>query len=204
MNTECFIKSFLLIAVIFLIIKCWSNNEPFANIDFTSAILAEKIKKFKPVELELNNTYVFVSFNQLKEDQKKIVIDKLKNDTNFMDSRELKQDVEKGIFYKTPIFIVPKNEALSNKLDFILISEGGTFALSPRINNTTQDEEFVYFNKNLGLLYSARTGPNNDTVHINDDGFVNLLGLNNNWNGTNLMTIQHIDNKDLKLKVSIK
>ncbi len=31
MYTECFIKSFLLISVIFLIIKCWSNNESFTN-----------------------------------------------------------------------------------------------------------------------------------------------------------------------------
>ena len=93
MNTECFVKSFLLIAVIFLIIKCWSNNEPFANIDFTSVVLGEKIKKFKPVELELDNTHVFVSFNQLKEDQKKIVIDKLKNDTNFLIRYECTRNV---------------------------------------------------------------------------------------------------------------
>ena len=205
MITECFIKSFLLISVIFLIIKCWSNNENFADIDFTVNNIIEKIKNYKPFELELNNNYVFITFNQLKEEEKQIVIDQLKDNSNFMDIREIKQQIEKGVFYKTPIFLVPKNKVNSNnKLDFVLVNYEGVYVLSPRPNYPIQKEEFLYFNEKLGLLYSCIDGATKDLVRINENGFFNTFGLNDNWNNTNLMSIQKVDNKNLKLKISIK
>lgn len=202
MNTECFIKSFLLIVVIFLIISCWTNKETFVEIDFTSTSLVEKIKEYKPIELELNNTHVFVSFDQLKEEHKKIVIDKLKNNSDFMVGETI-QDVEKGIFYKTPVFIFDKNEVNDNKLNFVLIPESGSYALSPVLPNKNSGEKYLYLNKELGLIYYAKTGPNNDTIHINNDGFVKLFGLEENWNNTNLKSIKNVP-KNLKFKISVK
>jgi hypothetical protein len=205
MITKCFIKSFLLIFVVFLIIKCWNNNETFTNIDLTDENISNKIKNYNPFELELDNKYVFVTFNQLNEKERKNVIDILKNNSNFMDIREIKQQVENGIFYKTPIFLVPKDKVISNnKLDFVLISESGDYVLSPRPNYQIQKEEFLYFNETLGLLYSCVDGPPKDIIRINQNGFFSTFGLNENWNNTNLMTIQKVDNKKLKFKISLK
>ena len=207
MNTECFIKSFLLIIVIFLIISCWTNKETFAEIDFTSSSLIEKIKGKKPFELELNDTYFFISFDQLKDEYQKIVIDKLKNNSEFM-IRETIQDVEKGIFFKTPVFIsFKKDVSANNKLDFILVSDSGAYALNPYINESLRSklqDKYLYLNQDLGLLYYSKIGPDKDSIHINNDGFVKLYGLNNNWNNTNLKSINNILNKDLKFKISLK
>jgi len=210
MYTECFIKSFLLIAVIFLIIKCWSNNESFASIDFTSAKLAEKIKNFLPVKLDLYdaelNKYVFATFNQLNEDNQKIIIDKLKDNSEFM-VKETIQDVEKGIFYKNPIFIVADpNNKLNNseKIDFILIPESGSFALSPVIPNKNLGDHYLYFDKKIGLIYYSKNGPNNDLILVNSNGFQELFGLEKNWSNTDLKTIKKVDNKKLIFKISIE
>ena len=205
MITDCFIKSFLLIFVIFLIIKCWSNNENFANIDLLDNQISEKIKKNIPFELKLNNNYVFITFDQLKKEEQQIVIDLLKDDPNFMDVREMKDGVKQGIFYKTPIFLLPIDKVESNnKLDFVLVNYEGVYVLSPRPNYPIQKEEYLYFNEKLGLLYSCIDGPTKDIIRINENGFFNTFGLNNNWNNTNLMTLQKVDDKNLKLKISIK
>lgn len=204
MNTECFIKSFLLIAVIFLIIKCWSNNESFADIDFTLASLAEKIKNYIPVELELNNTHVFVSFNQLNKENQEIIKGKLKDNSEFM-IQETIQDIEKGIFYKNPIFIVSKDELVeSKKLNFILIPESGSFALSPVLSDKNLGDHYLYFNEKLGLIYYSKNGPNNDLILVNSDGFVKLFGLEEKWANTNLKTIKKVDDKKLRFKITIK
>lgn len=205
MNTECFIKSFMLIAVILLMISCWTDTEKFANIDFTSQSLVDKIKKNNPFELELNNTHVLVSFDQLKEEEKKIIIDKLKDNSKFMDYRENKQNVEKGIFYKTPVFVVPKNEVvLNNKLDFVLTSDSGAYALTPSISNKDLKNTYLHFDEDLELLYYSVVGGNSKIVYINDNGFVNLFGLQEKWNGTNFRTLGKVDNIDQKLKINIK
>jgi len=205
MIMDCFIKSFLLIFFIFLIIKCWSNNENFANIDLFNDEISKKIKKYIPFKLELNNNYVFITFNQLKEEEKQIVINLLKDNPNFMDVREMKDSVKQGIFYKTPIFLVPKDEVESNnKLDFVLVNYEGVYVLSPRPNYPIQTEEYLYFNEKLGLLYSCIDGSSKDIIRINENGFFNTFALNDNWNNTNLMTIQKVDDKNLKLKISIK
>lgn len=205
MNTECFIKSVMIIAVILLIVSCWTNTESFTNIDFTSPSLINKIQKNNPFEVELNNTHVLVSFDQLKEEEKKIIIDKLKNDLKFMDYRENKQNVEKGIFYKTPVFIVPKNEVVSNnKLDFVLFSDSGAYALNPSISNKNLKDTYLHFDEDLELLYYSVIGGNSKIVYINDNGFVNLFGLQEKWNGTNFRTLKKVDNINQKLKINIK
>jgi hypothetical protein len=203
MNSECMIKSLLLFSVIFLIIKCLFNKETFVNIDLTSEKISEKIKKFKPVEVEIDNDYVFVTLRQLEKDKQKLVIDKLLNDSKFMDVKESKEEVEKGFFYKTPIFLVPKKEVISNnKLNFILISVSGAYALSPK-SDKILDQEYLFYNEQLGLLYSARGGSNDDIVRINQDGFTNLFGLNTNWKDTKLLSIEKIKNKNLKLNIKV-
>ena len=203
MNSECMIKSLLLFLVIFLIIKCLFNKETFVNIDLTSEKISEKIKKFKPVEVEIDNDYVFVTLRQLEKDKQKLVIDKLLNDSKFMDVKESKEEVEKGFFYKTPIFLVPKKEVISNnKLNFILISVSGAYALSPK-SDKILDQEYLFYNEQLGLLYSARGGSNDDIVRINQDGFTNLFGLDTNWKDTKLLSIKKIKNKNLKLNIKV-
>ena len=220
MNTECFIKSFLLIAVIFLIIKCWSNNESFANIDFTLPSLAGKVQNYKPVELKLSNInelefnkldddkkkdyekdykYVFVAFDQLNKEKRKNITDKLKDNSEFMNLETI-QDVEKEIFYKNPIFLVTERELESNnikKLDFILIPESGSYALS------SSENKYLYFNEKLGLTYFAKNGPNNDLILVSSNGFVKLFGLEENWANTNFKTIKKIDDKNLRFKITI-
>jgi hypothetical protein len=197
------IKSLLLFSVIFLIIKCLFNKETFVNIDLTSEKISEKIKKFKPVEVEIDNDYVFVTLRQLEKDKQKLVIDKLLNDSKFMDVKESKEEVEKGFFYKTPIFLVPKKEVISNnKLNFILISVSGAYALSPK-SDKILDQEYLFYNEQLGLLYSARGGSNDDIVRINQDGFTNLFGLDTNWKDTKLLSIKKIKNKNLKLNIKV-
>lgn len=203
MNSECMIKSLLLFLVIFLIIKCLFNKETFVNIDLTSEKISEKIKKFKPVEIEIDNDYVFVTLRQLEKDKQKLVIDKLLNDSKFMDVKESKEEVEKGFFYKTPIFLVPKKEVISNNyLNFILISVSGAYALSPK-SDKILDQEYLFYNEQLGLLYSARGGSNDDIVRINQDGFTNLFGLDTNWKDTKLLSIKKIKNKNLKLNIKV-
>jgi hypothetical protein len=203
MNSECMIKSLLLFLVIFLIIKCLFNKETFVNIDLTSEKISEKIKKFKPVEVEIDNDYVFVTLRQLEKDKQKLVIDKLLNDSKFMDVKESKEEVEKGFFYKTPIFLVPKKEVISNNyLNFILISVSGAYALSPK-SDKILDQEYLFYNEQLGLLYSARGGSNDDIVRINQDGFTNLFGLDTNWKDTKLLSIKKIKNKNLKLNIKV-
>ncbi len=176
MNTECFIKSFMLIAVILLILSCLQNTEMFAEIDFT------KIESKKSVSTNLtigNEVYYFISYDQLNNNNKAKVIDALLKDKIFMDSRENENDVKKGIFYKTPVFLASAGQiaSLTNnaQLKFMLTAEAGAYVLTPEVSGVIAADKYLFFNKDSKMIYYAKEGPNNQIVNINKNGFVKAL-----------------------------
>ncbi len=176
MNTECFVKSFMLIAVILLILSCLQNTETFAEIDFT------KFQSKKPISVNLtigNEVYYFISYDQLNNNNKSKIIEALLKDKTFMDSRENENDVKKGIFYKIPVFLASAGQiaTLTNnaQLKFLLTAEAGAYVLTPEISGVVAADKYLFFNKDSGLIYYAKEGPNNQIVNINKNGFVKAL-----------------------------
>ena len=177
MNKECLIKSFMLFFVILLILSCLQTTEKFAEIDFT------KIQPNNPIPISLtlgDVVYYLISFEQLSEENKNKIIKILRDKTTdlgkkFMDFRENETN---GDFYKTPVFLVSHSQISAlkvEKLSFILTSDKGDYALTPKIKGA--GDKYLFFNKELGLAYYAISGPNSDIVHINKNGFVKNFGL---------------------------
>lgn len=178
MNTECFIKSLMLIVVFLLIISCLQTTEKFSEIDFTKI----QIKKSIAINLAMGNeVYYLVSYEQLNNATKEKIIDILLKNEKFMDSRENKNDVKKGIFYKIPVFLASANQIVNlingGNLNFMLTAETGVYALTPEISGIIAADKYLFFNKDLGFAYYAKEGPNSDIVHINQNGFVKSFGI---------------------------
>lgn len=176
MNTECFVKSLMLIAVILLILSCLQNTETFAEIDFT------KFQSKKTISVNLtigNEVYYFISYDQLNNNNKSKIIEALLKDKTFMDSRENENDVKKGIFYKTPVFLASAGQiaTLTNnaQIKFLLTAEAGAYVLTPEISGVVAADKYLFFNKESGLIYYAKEGPNNQIININKNGFVKAL-----------------------------
>jgi hypothetical protein len=177
MNSECFIKSLMLIIVILLMLSCLQNTENFGEIDFTKI----QPKKAIPINLTIGNeVYYFISYEQLiKEENKSKIIDALLKDKTFMDSRENVNDVKKGNFYKTPVFLASAGQigTLTNNehIKFVLTAEAGSYVLTPEISGRVTADKYLFFNKESGLIYYATEGPNKDIVYINKNGLVKAL-----------------------------
>ncbi len=204
MNTECFIKSFMLIAVILLMISCLQNTENFAEIDFTKF----QPKKSVAINLTLGNeVYYLVSYDQLSNANKGKIIDVLLKDSKFMDSRENENDVKKGIFYKTPVFLASAGQIanLTNnaKLNFMLTAEAGAYALTPEVSGIVAADKYLFFNKDLGLAYYAKEGPNSDIVHVNKNGFRKSFGTQKSGQFSDLNLNSFILSDSEKLNVNI-
>ena len=206
MDTECFIKSFMLIAIILLMLSCLQTTEKFTPIDFSQFKINKSIAMNVTLE---NDIYYFVSFDQLNNDYRNKIIEILSNDPNFMDPRENINDVKQGLFYKTPIFLVNATQIniMTNtaKLNFLLTSESGAYALTPQIAGITIADKYLFFNKDLGLLYYAKDGPNSDIIHINKNWFIKPFRTNKlaPYSDMNLMSITLVNDNESKLDINI-
>ena len=206
MNTECFIKSLMLIIVILLMISCLQTTENFGEIDFT------KIQPKKSIGMTLttpaNEVYYLVSYDQLNKDKQEAIRKKLLEDaTKFIDLRDSKSDVEKGTLYKTPVFLVGAGQidSLTNsKLNFVLTAEAGAYALTPEISGTVIGDKYLFFNKDLGLAYYAKEGLNSDIVYINKSGFVKSFGIQKSgpFSNLNLNTFLLSDSDKVSVNIS--
>jgi hypothetical protein len=158
-------------------LSCLQNTESFGEIDFTKF----QPKKAIPINLTIGNeVYYFISYEQLINNENKSKIkEALLKDTKFMDSRENKTDIEKGTFYKTPVFLASAGQigTLTNnaQMKFLLTAEAGAYVLTPEISGLVVADKYLFFNKESGLIYYAKEGPTDQIIYINKNGFAKPL-----------------------------
>ena len=178
---EIILKIFILLGVIYLLTMCMGIQENFANI--------ETLKINNPIELTMfinDVAYSFISFDQLKQIYKKMIISTFSKNKDFVDFKENITNLNKGEFIKTPVFIVKTSELSqlidsdNNKLEFkLLLDSVPKYALIPVLNSKIINDKYLYYDDKLNMLYYVKEGISNsdNIIHITNDGFVKNFSI---------------------------
>lgn len=163
MDTNFLIKLFILFGILYLMLECTCVNEHFSY-DIN-----------KPVTIKLKNKddeMVFIDFSQLNDNIKNNIIDKFIKTEYLIKENEI--EIKKGIFYKNPIFLIYKKDLskytnLSDtNIKFNLVNDENNFILIPIINGNIKENQYLYSDNNLGIMYFSEHGKNKHLVKITD------------------------------------
>lgn len=180
------IDTILKILICFMVILLLSRYtfEGFTNIDN------------KNIYFENNNDkYLLITFYNLNTNYKKMVIDELINNEEYM-KNENKFQVPKEIFYKVPMFLIKESDKttfLSNEKlpKFNLIDNSNDkYALTPIIENIKTIDNYVY---NDNMLFYSKNGNNifetNNKIYLKklNNG---MYSFENNGSNNNILNIK--------------
>ena len=166
------------IYIFYLVLSCWNYSENLTeNFESSDKVI---------INMTVNDeNYIFVSFNDLNDKYKKIIKDKLKDNEKFV-KNETPLNMNKGIYKKTPIFIIKSSDAENiikssdDDYKYLILS------LSKFANNTfrfkNDNQEYLYHDENMEMIYYARSGNANNILLINQDISNNFVKINNDIN----------------------
>lgn len=206
MNNECIVKLLFLAGVIYLVLTYLNYTENFTY-DLS------KHDTNKPVNISLfidDIKYVFISFEDLKKEHKDKVILGLKDNKKFANPKgpaknENQYDLANGIYMKVPIFIVKESEISNltdNKIVGFKLKGDKEYKLVPVVSGVTKNDEFLFDDGDLGMLYHSNIG--NNYALVTSNGFIENKKLSPITFGElklNVFSKEKVPNNDNKYKV---
>jgi hypothetical protein len=202
------IKILFLIGVLYLIYVCWTSEtrEKF-TIDISNLNLE------KPVSLDMyvnDIKYVFISFENLKNEYKEIIKKFLNENMEFVSQNENIEAIKEGKYYKMPAFIVKESQLKDftegNVMEFRLLNSNGEFTLIPVVNGISVSGNLMYMDTELNVLYYAYDSRRSFRLKVDKDGFVPPRSIKIATFGINdLYVISNDISKDtIKLQINQK
>lgn len=199
LSTENILKFLLIIMIIYLTWKCFNFSEFFADIMENKKVL------FKSDE----ETYILITFEDMKEEYQKKIIDILLKDTEFMNMQENINDVNNKIFYKVPLFLVKEADVVkytnNNTLSLNLnkeSSENGKdiYVFMPKVNNELKNDKYIRTNSKFDFMFYSKA--NGAFLKSYIDGLVKNKYLKENIiPGENVYGISDSGTKSLNISI---
>lgn len=199
MLLERILKFSLIIMIIYLTWKCFNFNEFFADIMENKKVL------FK----SNSENYVLISFEDMKEEYQKKVVDELLKNTEFINMKENTTDINNKIFYNVPLFLVKENDITkytnNNTLSLNLNKESSDnnkdiYIFMPKVNNELKTDKYIRTNSKIDFMFYSKT--NGPLLKSYTDGLVKNKYLKENIiPGENLHGISDSGTKLLNISI---
>jgi hypothetical protein len=192
------IKLFILLTLSYLFIE-YNSCEHLSNV--------ETYNKQKPVSLALSegaNKYTFITFNQLKDTYKSSMLTQLLT-TTFMNNENL-VNIKLYKFKKTPILLINSSDLskytnlTKSNITFQLVKNKTFYGMTPIINDKKQNDQYLYSDTTLGIMYYSKYGNKKDLVKITDPLNTYFIKKTNN---TNIIS-QYLSSSGTKISITIQ
>lgn len=149
------LKFLFILLIIYLTWRCFNINEFFVD------LIENKKVTFKSQGVN----YILISFEDMKEEYQKKIIDELLKNTEFINMKENINDINNKLFYKVPLFLVNESDVSKYTNNNTLLlnlnkesSENGKdiFVFMPKVNNELKDDKYIRTNPKFDFIFYSK------------------------------------------------